>query len=478
MKKAAAAKGKKPGDFFFKKLGDKYLLTNLTGDFHMVSPEVFDNLVKGKIEESDPDFLDMIERGFIESRMFRKNIKDRFASKNLFLCHGPSLFIMVLSGRCNLKCTYCHASAKDIKRTDLDMDMETAKRIVDVIFASPSINIGIEFQGGEPMLNWDTLRFTVDYAIEKNKRHQCNLMLNLVTNMTLLDDEKLEFLLSRKVGLCTSLDGPRQLHEAYRKGSYTKTVKNLKKSIAAYSGEYDKYMPAALTTVVAESLSKHKEIIDEYLHLDLKGIHLRHFNPIGAAGEAIDRIGYTAEEFLEFYEKALDYIIELNLGGRYFVERTAWVLLMKIFSEYDPNYLDLRSPCGAGIGQIAFNYDGNVYTCDEGRMLAMSGDQTFRMGNVADMEYDELIQSPAVKTLCLASILDGIPKCASCVYKPYCGVCPLLNYVEEGNIFSMIPANRRHKINEGILDMIFTKMQNPEIKKVFINWLEQGINVS
>ena len=474
---APKSKVKKPGDFFFRQIGDKILLTNQSGDFFMVEPAVFDKLSNGKISEDDEEFLDLLERGFLSSKMFRRNIADRVKSKNLFLCHGPSLFIMVLTTRCNLKCAYCHASAGDVSRTELDMDIETAKRIVDVIFSSPSINIGIEFQGGEPMLNWDVLKFVVDYAVEKNRRHECNLMLNLVTNMSLMDDEKLDFLVSRKVGLCTSLDGPKELHNACRRGSYDKTIKNLKKAVDVYTDAFGKYMPAALTTVTREALGKHREIVDEYLKLRLKGIHLRPLNPIGFAGEALGEIGYSAEEFLEFYEKALDYIIEINLGGEYFVERTAWVFLMKIFSELDPNYLDLRSPCGAGIGQIAFNYDGNVYTCDEGRMLAMKGDQTFRMGNVFENGYDDLINSPAVKTVCLASVLDGIPKCESCAYKPYCGVCPLLNYVESGNIFSLVPENRRHKINEAILDMLFHRIQDPKIKEVFFNWLEQGINV-
>ena len=191
----------------------------------------------------------------------------------------------------------------------------------------------------------------------------------------------------------------------------------------------------------------------------------------------LDEIGYSPEEFIEFYTKALDYIIEINRNGTFLVDRTAWIFLMKIFGKYDPNFLDLRSPCGAGVGQVAFNYNGDVYTCDEGRMLAMQGDNSFRMGNVFDNTYNELINSEIVRQMCLASILDGIPHCHNCAYKPFCGVCPLLNYVEEGSLFAKIPENRRHKINESILDIIFKKIQDPSTRQVFTNWLERGINV-
>jgi hypothetical protein len=54
---------------------------------------------------------------------------------------------------------------------------------------------------------------------------------------------------------------------------------------------------------------------------------------------------------------------------------------MNLIVEYTPKHpkppfreryaiinLELRSPCGAGIGQLLYNYDGKVYTCDEGRI--------------------------------------------------------------------------------------------------------------
>jgi len=99
------------------------------------------------------------------------------------------------------------------------------------------------------------------------------------------------------------------------------------------------------------------------------------------------------------------------------------------------------------------------------------------MGNVFDNTYDELIGSEIVKQTCLASILDGIPACSSCAYKPYCGVCPLLNYIEEDSMFSKIPNNRRHKINEGILDILFRKLRDEKTHDLFIGWLERGISV-
>lgn len=51
--------------------------------------------------------------------------------------------------------------------------------------------------------------------------------------------------------------------------------------------------------------------------------------------------------------------------------------------------MELRSPCGAALGQLAFTASGNVYTCDEGRMMAEMGDDAFKLGNVFENGYDE-----------------------------------------------------------------------------------------
>ena len=46
--------------------------------------------------------------------------------------------------------------------------------------------------------------------------------------------------------------------------------------------------------------------------------------------------------------------------------------------------MDLTSPAGIGIGGLVYNYDGNIYASDEGRMLAEMKDNTFLLGTVDD----------------------------------------------------------------------------------------------
>lgn len=469
---------KKLGFFRFKQLDEDYLLTNDIGDFAYLHNGSFSKLLKGGLDERSAEYKLLKEKAFIRDDSKCNTVVERYRLRNAFFGLGTSLHIIVVTLRCDHACIYCHASARNIKASDLDMDIETARKVVDRIFESPSPTITIEFQGGEPLLNFDTIKFIIEYAQEKNKTLNKNLLITLVTNFSKINDERLSYLLKNKISLCTSIDGPRKLHNKnrislYNMDSYNHTIKWFKRAQRQYLHRI-RYRPNALTTITKYSLSYPKEIVDEYVKLGLEGIHLRPLNPFGLAKKSWEKIGYTAAEFIDFYRIAFDYIIELNRKGRMFYERAARVFLMKIFSDTDPGYFEIRSPCGAGIGQLAYNFNGDVYTCDEGRMMSRTGDESFRLGNVMENCYRDVVSTHTVKAICVSSILDILPGCSTCVYKPYCGVCPIYNYTEGGNIFCQTPNNERCKINTAILDILFKKIKDKKNLQIFKKWVNRG----
>ena len=136
--------------------------------------------------------------------------------------------------------------------------------------------------------------------------------------------------------------------------------------------------------------------------------------------------------------------------------------------------MELRSPCGAALGQIAYYYDGSIYTCDEGRMVSEMGDKSFCLGNVYESDYNSLMDCDVCKIACGSSILESLPSCSMCVYQPYCGVCPVVNYALDKDVYEKAPNNYRCKINKGMLDIIFSKLQRDvsNTKEIFWRWLE------
>ena len=88
-------------------------------------------------------------------------------------------------------------------------------------------------------------------------------------------------------------------------------------------------------------------------------------------------------------------------------------------------------------------------------MVAAMGDETFLLGNVRDDQYEDLMQSPEVKSLVLAGININEPGCNQCVYQPYCGLQPEYNYKTQGSLSGRLaesPWCRKHK---GIFDKVF-----------------------
>lgn len=58
---------------------------------------------------------------------------------------------------------------------------------------------------------------------------------------------------------------------------------------------------------------------------------------------------------------------------------------------------------------MAYNYDGKIYTCDEGRMLARMGSDAFQIGEVSEdprNTYVSMITSPSTKAILSASLIE------------------------------------------------------------------------
>lgn len=469
----------KIGFFRYSLIGGQYLVTNDIGDFIFLAPLEFEKFVAGKLDKDSELYAELKQKHFLKSgNEDNELMAERYRLKNDFLNFGAHLHIVILTLRCNQHCIYCHASRVDMDKKEYDMNLSTAKKVVDIIFDTTSPIVVIEFQGGEPLANFETLQFITDYALEKNKIANKKLGITLVSNLSLMDDEKMKYLLDRNVMICTSLDGDEALHNKNRVLAGGNAFQEAVKWIRRINEEYKKrgfeeevYHVDALITTSRFSLPHFKEIIDTYIEQGIKAVHFRFLNPFGIAKKSAEKIGYSADEYLEYYKQALDYIIELNLQGTDMLERCAAIFLSKMLTEEDPNFLDLRSPCGAGIGQLAYNYDGKIFTCDEGRMLYEMNDDMFLIGDAKTDSYADIMKNETVRSLTVASCLDCIPGCSDCVFKPYCGVCPIYNYVEQGDIFGQMPSNMRCRINKSILTYLFEKMQNqPEVKEIFKRW--------
>ncbi|MBI5477781.1 MAG: His-Xaa-Ser system radical SAM maturase HxsB [Deltaproteobacteria bacterium] len=468
--------------FRFRHLGGQVLLTNDGGSYQLLSEAEFEQLVSGNFAPDGNLRTRLLEAGFLQGGQGEEERTAQLAQRKAFLGLGPYLHVLITSLRCNQACVYCHASRRPMDATEFDMSPEVAERAVQVAMQTPAPSITLEFQGGEPLANFAVVRHTVEKALELNATVRKTLAFSLVSNLSLMDDEKLAFILDHGIQVCTSLDGPEDLHNANRPlahgNSHAATLRWMERIDQGYLDrglDPALYHVEALLTVTRQSLGRARDIVDEYVKRGLKAVFLRPLNPFGFARKTAGRIGYGAEEFLAFHREALDYIIALNLEGKEILERLATIFLVKILTGDDPNYLDIRSPCGAGIGQIAYSFDGAVFCCDEARMLHQMGDSVFQIGNLEHDGYGDLIESPVVRSVALASCLEGLPGCADCAYLPFCGTCPVFNYSTQGNIFGRMADNQKCRIHMGLMDHLFQLLGAGDERlreEVFARWVE------
>ncbi len=444
--------------FNFKQLEDKYLITNDAGYYSFLSPQELMALVVKPRELSMKKIEELVNKEFLyfgEKEEFIENAFPNVRSFKNHLFSSTSLHIFVVTTQCNQNCVYCQASVCNDKSSNM-MSFNTARKAVDIAFCSKEKLICIEFQGGEPLLNFPVIEYITKYA-ESIKGDRV-VEYNIVSNLLLLNDDIIDFFKIYRFNVSTSLDGNEFLHNKNRPAFGENVFKVLNDSITKIRQAELPFN--AIQTTTKHSLKFSKEIIDTYLDLGFNGVFIRPLTKLGYAEKNWNSIGYSSDEFLRFYEDTLIYIIELGKRGIIVKENFAGIFLKKIINRESVNYMELRSPCGATIGQLAYYYDGNVYTCDEGRMLGEMGDSSFCFGNVDNISYNDILNSNICNAVCSASCLEAIPFCSDCAYQPYCGVCPVVNYSETNSIFSQVPADYRCKIHMGIQDILFKLLKN------------------
>lgn len=484
----------KLGFFRYGFIADRVLLTNDGGEWCFLTKEEFELFLSGEMTPAHRLYPMMHERGFFRRDLDLTSLAQKVRRKRYYVDYGPHLHVMITTLRCNQGCKYCHASRTDMDRVDTDMSPETVAKAVDIAFKTTNPYICFEYTGGEPTVNMEAIKLSVQLANAKKASSGKMVDHSVVTNMTWMNEERAEWLMDNGVLVCTSLDGPRELHNWNR--TWAKKADNFPDQIdPADHNAYDRVLhwisyfnrryiergkdPGlwhvdALMTTTRKTMEMWKELVDTYVSLGIRNIKIRPLNPYGFATKTWRVIGYSMDEYLEFYERVLDYVIELNMQGVQVQEGTAALFLKKMLTPDDPNYVDIRNPIGSGTGQIAYNFDGKIYPSDEGRMLAGMGSHFFQLGVLGESSYDDVVKHPTVRALVMASLLDGLPACHTCWNLPYCGVRPINNYMESGDIFAQRPNTPKCKEHMAIVRMLFERLARDEdgkIERIFRRWI-------
>ncbi|MDC7124248.1 MAG: radical SAM protein [Spirochaetales bacterium] len=157
---------------------------------------------------------------------------EKFGYRHLYL---------IVTNACNLRCKYCIFSENypytEARAGNSRMSKATAKKAVDLYLSKirkireykKERPIIITFYGGEPLLNYSVIKYVIEYV---NSLNMENIIFSLTTNGVLLNEERIDFLVSNNVSIGISLDGPKEEHDRNRvfeggKGSFDSVYKKL-----------------------------------------------------------------------------------------------------------------------------------------------------------------------------------------------------------------------------------------------------------
>jgi uncharacterized protein len=461
--------------FRFERSGsDEYLVSNFVGDFVRLSADEFGSLVEERVKPGDA----LYEKAFASHLIMREGqssqiqiLAARLRSRMAFLRQPTGLHMFVVTLRCEHSCPYCQVSRQSTDRTRFDMSEETAERALGIALQSPSGRIKIEFQGGEPLLNFSLITKIVENAARQAPKSGKQIDFVIASNLALLTDDILAYCKRNDILLSTSLDGPADLHNRNRPrpggNSYELAVRGIKAAQSVLGAD----RVSALMTTTEASLDRVEEIVDEYVALGLDGIFLRPLSPYGFAVKTKQIKKYDSKRWLDFYVRGLRYILNINRRGLNFFEFYTLLLLRRMLTDEPIGYVDLRSPAGIGLGALVYNYDGKVFASDEGRMLAEMGDHTFELGNVEKDSYRSLILSDRLLGLVGSSVTQCAPECLNCVYESHCGADPVYHHATQNDPVGLKPLSGFCARQKGVMGTVLDLLDHsPEDAAVLRGW--------
>lgn len=346
-----------------------------------------------------------------------------------------------LSTNCTLRCTYCYQKHKDSKV----LSFEDAKILLDDLFNYRANNEGnifkyftkskqyllsqpitLDFFGGECTLHINLINDIVKYFEQLCDTYNFSdwkdsFKLILETNgTTFFEPAVSEFiqLYRDRIDLPITLDGCKECHNACRKypdgrGSYDDVIKAIQ--------EYKKIFysqPNSKITYCKENMRYIKDSIENAISLgytEMRGS----FDLISKTSQlnAIE-----SEDYYDCLVKAIDYVIDNKIEFN-------WYIVSKLEQLAGPQNFTL-STCGSDGTQIAINWDGNLYFCNQlsESFVGKEYDQAF--GNVHDG-----ITKPEViaKFRNRKSLIKFNRWCISCPFKTLCEPCPARNLLHYGD---------------------------------------------
>jgi len=344
-----------------------------------------------------------------------------------------------ISHDCNMACEYCFAGKGDYGISGRPsptekklMSEETAMNAIKFLMQNSKNrrNLEVDFFGGEPLLNFETVKNVVQNTRKLESEYNKNVRFTLTTNGTLLDDEKMNFINENISNIVLSLDGLKETNDSMRKynggeGSYSEIVPLYQKLVAKRTGKYKDYYIRG--TFTKKNLNFTKDVI--------------HMRELGFKNVSLEPV--VAEEYNDYAIKNEDLPVvfkEYEILAREIIKReknqkdTFNFFHFNIDLENGPCVYKRSKGCGSGSEYLAVTPNGDIYPCHQ-----FVGNEKYRLGNVDNFDINISgikLNKDLMKKFYDNNIISN-ENCEKCWAKYFCGGgCPANNQKFNADIYS------------------------------------------
>ena len=371
---------------------------------------------KQALEEAIEELLTLKEEGMLYTEDQYEKLVPAFLEREPVV----KALCLHVAHDCNLKCRYCFAGEGEYHGHRGLMSLEVAKQSVDFIIENSKHrkNIEIDFFGGEPLMNWEVVKETVEYARKREKETGKNFRFTMTTNGVLLNDEIIDYLNENMYNVVLSLDGRKSVNDHMRptlngKSSYDVILPKFNKLVEK-RGHKQYYLRGKFT-------HHNLDFAEDVKHMRAEGFKEISVEPVVAPNE-MDYAIQTEDisTLCKEYEKLAKYMLTQTKQGEAFN-----FFHFMIDLEGGPCIHKRLAGCGSGTEYLAVTPEGDLYPCHQ-----FVGLEDFKMGDVRTGVVNTQLRSKFEKCNVYSK-----EECRSCWAKFFCsGGCAANSYNFHGDI--------------------------------------------
>lgn len=308
---------------------------------------------------------------------------------------------------CNMNCVYCFNDRRTKKKEQV-MSVETVEKIFSIIIPFYESVVFI-WHGGEPTsLGIEFYKIVIELQNKYREKYDCKIQNIMQSNLTLLDERLVSFLLDNSFRIGGSYDG---CCNDETRGSSSAILRG-HRLIEMYGGRN-----SFISVISSKNIHN---LINDYLWFKKENINYSTNIYISSYGKK-DPLFIPEEEFVQEYIKFFDYWVndtKCNIKIRNFE-----TVLNHIIYNYS-SMCSYTSCLGKWVG---IHYDGKIYPCNRSFPIE------YCFGNISDYEdIRQCFESQSFLALTEKAV-ERRKKCANCELFSFCaGGCNNNAYVFGG----------------------------------------------